>query len=215
MANNSPTIVAASLSDDQLKKSIDSLVSHVDEAMKKMVQSTNNAVGEMEAKLKSLGNLKIDSGGSADGGASKRTKAQNAETVAVKESTQAYKEKTLTLDQQASAMNTAIQSSQRYTSILREQQSELERLKLQKQSLLKTEGASTKPNDETSKRIERLNQQLEEAKTRLQGLKSLSVISIDIGTRRDFTEGIIREAKRLKSTLDMSKMSLEEMLKLP
>ena len=39
MANNSPTIVAASLSDDQLKKSIDSLVTHVDEAMKKMVTS--------------------------------------------------------------------------------------------------------------------------------------------------------------------------------
>lgn len=83
MANNSPTIVAASLSDDQLKKSIDSLVTHVDEAMKKMVQSTNNAVGEMEAKLKSLGNLKIDSNGTADGGASKRAKAQNAETDAV------------------------------------------------------------------------------------------------------------------------------------
>ena len=83
MANNSPTIVLASLSDDQLKKSIDSLVSNVDEAMKKMVQSTNNAVGEMEAKLKSLGNLKIDSNGTADGGASKRAKAQNAETDAI------------------------------------------------------------------------------------------------------------------------------------
>ena len=97
MANNSPTIVAASLSDEQLKKSIDSLVTHVDEAMKKMVQSTNNAVGEMEAKLKSLGNLKIDSNGTADGGASKRAKAQNAEAAAVKESTQAYKEKTSSL----------------------------------------------------------------------------------------------------------------------
>ena len=121
MANNSPTIVAASLSDDQLKKSIDSLVTHVDEAMKKMVQSTNNAVGEMESKLKSLGNLKIDTGGSADGGASKRAKAQNAETVAVKESTQAYKEKTLTLDQQASAINTAIQSEKKYTDEIRNQ----------------------------------------------------------------------------------------------
>lgn len=115
MANNSPTIVAASLSDDQLKISIDSLVTHVDEAMKKMVQSTNNAVGEMEAKLKSLGNLKIDSNGTADGGASKRAKAQNAEAAAVKESTQAYKEKTMTLDQQASTINTAVQSEKKYT----------------------------------------------------------------------------------------------------
>ena len=111
MANNSPTIVAASLSDDQLKKSIDSLVTHVDEAMKKMVQSTNNAVGEMEAKLKSLGNIKIDSGGSADGGAYKRAKAQNEETAAIKESTQAYKDKKMALDQMASSQQVAIRSA--------------------------------------------------------------------------------------------------------
>lgn len=100
MANNSPTIVAASLSDDQLKKSIDSLVTHVDEAMKKMVQSTNNAVGEMEAKLKSLGNVRIDSGGTADGGSSRRTSA-------VEKETKARKELNMTLDQQAAALEKA------------------------------------------------------------------------------------------------------------
>ena len=117
MANNSPTIVAASLSDDQLKKSIDSLVTHVDEAMKKMVQSTNNAVGEMEAKLKSLGNLKIDSGGSADGGASKRTKSQNAETDAVEKNIAARdkqikknQEAAMSFDQIAAALSKARQT---------------------------------------------------------------------------------------------------------
>ena len=100
MANNSPTIVAASLSDDQLKKSIDSLVTHVDEAMKKMVQSTNNAVGEMEAKLKSLGNVRINSGGTADGGSSRRTSA-------VEKETKARKELNMTLDQQAAALEKA------------------------------------------------------------------------------------------------------------
>ena len=114
MANNSPTIVAASLSDDQLKKSIDSLVTHVDEAMKKMVQSTNNAVGEMEAKLKSLGNLKIDSGGSTDGGSSRRTSS-------VEKETKARKELSMTLDQQASAINTAVQSEKKYTEEIRKQ----------------------------------------------------------------------------------------------
>ena len=97
---NSPTIVAASLSDDQLKKSIDSLVTHVDEAMKKMVQSTNNAVGEMEAKLKSLGNVRINSGGTADGGSSRRTSA-------VEKETKARKELNMTLDQQAAALEKA------------------------------------------------------------------------------------------------------------
>ena len=115
MANNSPTIVAASLSDEQLKKSIDSLVTHVDEAMKKMVQSTNNAVGEMEAKLKSLGNLKIDSGGSADGGASKRAKTQNAETDAVEKNVAARdkqikknQEVATSFDQMANAQQKAV-----------------------------------------------------------------------------------------------------------
>ena len=100
MANNSPTIVAASLSDDQLKKSIDSLVTHVDEAMKKMVQSTNNAVGEMEAKLKSLGNVRINSGGANDGGSSRRTSS-------VEKETKARKELVMTLDQQAAALDKA------------------------------------------------------------------------------------------------------------
>lgn len=114
MANNSPTLVMASLSDDQLKKSINSLVTHVDEAMKKMVQSTNNAVGEMEAKLKSLGNLKIDSGGSADGGSSKRTKAQNEETAAVEKTITARgkqikqnQEAAMSFDQIAAALDKA------------------------------------------------------------------------------------------------------------
>ncbi len=122
MANNSPTLVMASLSDDQLKKSIDSLVAHVDEAMKKMVQSTNNAVGEMEAKLKSLGNLKIDSGGSADGGASKRAKAQNAETDAV-EKTIAARGKQIKKNQEVKMsydqMQTALEKATRLPSEMR------------------------------------------------------------------------------------------------
>ena len=118
MANNSPTLVMASLSDDQLKKSINSLVTHVDEAMKKMVQSTNNAVGEMEAKLKSLGNLKIDSNGTNDGGASKRAKAQNAETDAIEKSIVARdkqikknQEVAMSFDRMANAQQVAIRSA--------------------------------------------------------------------------------------------------------
>ena len=107
MANSSPTIVAASLSDEQLKTSINNLVAHVDEAMKKMVQSTNSAVGEMEKKLKSLGDIKIDTGGSADGGSSRRTKKQQDETQAVKETVSAHKELVTTLDQEAAAIQKA------------------------------------------------------------------------------------------------------------
>lgn len=118
---NTPTVVIGSLNDEELKKSIDKLVNHVDQQLNYMVSSTKVAVMSMNKSLKSLGDTKIDFGSSADGGASKRTKAQNAETVAVKESAQAYKEKTMTLDQQASAINAAIQSEKKYTDEIRNQ----------------------------------------------------------------------------------------------
>lgn len=116
-----PTIVSASLDDKELQQSIANLVANVKRGLHTMLTDTNSTVDAMEKKLKSLGNLKIDSGGSADGGASKRAKAQNAETAALEKSNQAAKEKTLTLDQQSSATNTAIQSSQRYTEEIRKQ----------------------------------------------------------------------------------------------
>lgn len=78
-----PTIVSASLDDKELQQSIANLVAHVKRGLHTMLTDTNSTVNAMEKKLKSLGNLKIDSGGSADGGASKRAKAQNAETDAV------------------------------------------------------------------------------------------------------------------------------------
>ena len=114
MANN-PTVVIGSLNDEELKKSIDKLVNHVDQQLNYMVSSTKVAVMSMNKSLKSLGDTKIDFGGSADGGASKRAKAQNAETAALEKSNQAAKEKTMTLDQQASAINTVVQSEKKYT----------------------------------------------------------------------------------------------------
>ena len=110
MANN-PTVVIGSLNDDELKKSIDKLVSHVDKQLNYMVSSTKVAVMSMQNSLKSLGDTKIDFGGAANGGATKRTKAQNEETAAIKESTQAYKDKKMALDQMASSQQVAIRSA--------------------------------------------------------------------------------------------------------
>lgn len=95
-----PTIVLASLDDEKLKQSIANLVAHVKRATHTMLTDTNSTVDAMEKKLKSLGNLKIDSGGSADGGASKRTKAQNAETDAVEKNV-AARDKQIKKNQEA------------------------------------------------------------------------------------------------------------------
>lgn len=112
MAN--PTIVAASLDDKELKQSIANLVAHVKRGLHTMLTDTNSTVNEMEKKLKSLGNLKIDSSGSADGGASKRTSKLKEEENQTKANTQAIKENTaakkenLTFDQRQKGLQTAM-----------------------------------------------------------------------------------------------------------
>lgn len=109
-----PTIVSASLDDKELQQSIANLVAHVKRGLHTMLTDTNSTVDAMEKKLKSLGNLKIDSGGSADGGASKRTSKLKEEENQTKANTQAIKENTaakkenLTFDQQQKGLQTAM-----------------------------------------------------------------------------------------------------------
>ena len=97
---NSTTGIVGSLNDEELKRSIDKLVNHVDQQLNYMVSSTKVAVMSMNKSLKSLGDIKVDFGGSADGGSSRRAKAQTNETKAVKETTESY-------DQLAQAMQKA------------------------------------------------------------------------------------------------------------
>ena len=67
-----PTIIVGHLNNEELQKSIDTLVAKVDEGMKLIVKKTNTAVEAMENKLKSLGGIKFDGGGSTNGGSSKK-----------------------------------------------------------------------------------------------------------------------------------------------
>ena len=113
-----PTIVSASLDDKELKQSIANLVANVKRGLHTMLTDTNSTVDAMEKKLKSLGNLKIDSGGSSDGGASKRAKAQNAETDAVEKNVAARdkqikknQEVCMSYDQMAAATQKATSGS--------------------------------------------------------------------------------------------------------
>ena len=64
---DSATIVAASLDSSQLEQSINKLVSMVAEKTKAMADNFTKEVGRMEQAVKNLGNIKIDSGGAADG----------------------------------------------------------------------------------------------------------------------------------------------------
>ena len=97
-----PTVVAASLDDQQLRTSIDALVKHVDDSFKRMVNITNTTVSEMQSKLQSLKNVNIDLGGAS--GDSKRS-------ASVRRETEARKELTQTLDKQVEMMQKAQQVS--------------------------------------------------------------------------------------------------------
>ena len=108
---DSATIVAASLDSSQLEQSINKLVATVANKTKEMADNFTSEVARMEQAVKNLGNVKINSGGTVDGGSSRRTSKQKEEENQVKATTQAYKEQRVTLDQQAAIIRKASQVS--------------------------------------------------------------------------------------------------------
>lgn len=69
---DSATIVAAALDSKQLETSINDLVSMVAKKTKEMADNFTGEVKRMEDAIKNLGSIKIDSGGTANGGSTKR-----------------------------------------------------------------------------------------------------------------------------------------------
>lgn len=69
---DSATIVAAALDSSQLEQSINKLVATVAAKTKEMADNFTGEVKRMEDAIKNLGGIKIDSGGSANGGSAKR-----------------------------------------------------------------------------------------------------------------------------------------------
>lgn len=98
------TIIVGSLNDQELKASIDALVKHVEQGTQKMASGFDASIEQMKKKLQELSGMKVDMGGSSDGGATRRTRAQNAETQAINENVEARKKQISTLDQEAAAM---------------------------------------------------------------------------------------------------------------
>lgn len=107
-----PTIIVGHLNNEELQKSIDTLVAKVDEGMKLIVKNTNTAVDAMEKKLKSLGGIKFDGGGSANGGSSKKAvDAINSVIAAQDKQIKKTKEVEMSFDQMESAKQKSIGKS--------------------------------------------------------------------------------------------------------
>lgn len=107
-----PTVIVGHLNNEELQKSIDTLVAKVDEGMKHIVKSTNTAVYAMEEKLKSLGGIKIDGGGSTNGGSSKKAvDAINSVIAAQDKQIKKNKDVEMSFDQMESAKQKSIGKS--------------------------------------------------------------------------------------------------------
>lgn len=109
---DSPTIIVGHLNDEELKKSIDSLVAHVAEGTQKMVNNFNTSIDAMKNKLKELGSVKVDVNApqSSATGSAKNSPAVDASTqrtAAQKKETAATKETALTYDQLELALKRA------------------------------------------------------------------------------------------------------------
>lgn len=101
-----PTIILGSLSDEELKKSIDKLVEHVDQANKKMVSGFDSTIEQMKKKLAELKSESIQIG-NIEGGKVNGSKTSAQSTI--KKETEEVKEKTVAYDK----LNDTIQKAKK------------------------------------------------------------------------------------------------------
>lgn len=172
MAN--PTIVAASLDDKELQQSIANLVAHVKRGLHTMLTDTNSTVEEMEKKLKSLGNLKIDSGSAADGGSSKRAAGFEKLQKSVNDasaSLQKHQNELVTLKNMLGSAqeqeNSFLQAKQNATNtiskeneLLQRQEQELANLKTQQSSFIGTNQQTTASIDKQRESVANLKNEV-------------------------------------------------------
>lgn len=126
MADN-PTIIAASLSDSDLRSSIDKLVQHVEQGSQKMADSFDSAVRRMKESLGSINNVNINFGG----GGSTNTKAIDS----AKKLTQANKEVASSFDNIATAAGKSTERENVLTNYDSQIQKMIDRLKEVRQDI--------------------------------------------------------------------------------
>lgn len=104
MPQYNPTIIAAHFDDTELQNSISKLVSFVDAQTKAIEQSFDTAVTNIKNRWGELGNMKVDLGAIASNTTNTTARVRKSNVDTIKQETQAIREQTLTLDQQAQAM---------------------------------------------------------------------------------------------------------------
>lgn len=177
MANN-PTILVSSLDDSQMRQSIANLVASVKIATHTMTTDFDSAVDHINTKLKELGggkNVSAKSGGSANTTSTKQeTQAVEENTAARKKNAQAAKEQAMTFDQMAQAQQQAVAPKSARDSYLAFVKGYKEQAQQIARQIQEAENAL---NSAVAKRLASLNQQIDNAKRKLNELYSMKTIS--------------------------------------
>lgn len=120
MAQNSPTIIAASLDDKQMRQSIENLVNTVKAKTDKMANDFDGVVDRMNASLKKLGEGKVSSSTRKESDNSsaikKETQATEDNTAANKKNAQSLKEIGDNFDRLQAALQTAEREVRKFQS---------------------------------------------------------------------------------------------------
>lgn len=173
MAEQNPTVIIAHLDDEKLRKSIDDIVGYVDKQFQSMVSTTTTKVGEMQAKLNELSQIKVDSNGSADGGSSRRAKAIQSEKQSL-ESLQMSYDKLLGALQMAQRQNRIFAGKDIWT--------------LTREEL-----------DKYSATLQRVSE-LEKSLSAIRGQMSLAMVEKGqfSPNMKEYTDGLVRTSEELK-----------------
>ena len=85
---NDPVVILGTIDTENLKKSIDTLVSHVEQSMQKIAGNVDTTIGDMKRKLEELKN--IDVGNKANSGSNQRSQNLKNEVQDVNNAIQSY-----------------------------------------------------------------------------------------------------------------------------
>lgn len=171
---NNPTLVMASLDDKELQQSIQNLVNEYKRQLETMKSETDKAVKYMQMSFQELGNLKIDTGGSSDGGTGRRTQQHEKLTKTINDASEAVSKETQKLQDLQQSLSGASDREQNFISqkeraantiaqeneLLQRQEQELANLKNQQSSFSGTNQQTTASIDKQRESIANLKNEV-------------------------------------------------------
>lgn len=198
MPQYNPTIIAAHFDDTELQNSISKLVSFVDAQTKAIEKSFDTAVTNIKNRWGELGNMKVDLGAIASNTTNTTARVRKSNVDTIKQETQAIREQTLTLDQQAQAMQRVTTPKSARESYLAFMQGYKEQANQIGSNISALERSL---QQSIEKRVQELRTLLQNAESRLAGFHPQTLIAGNDTWNRAITAAR-QEVERLKAEIE-------------